>query len=134
MATKQTDGGGGGKELWEKQCARMRKLTEEYQGVDRFVSFVSMSHDVVSDSDLSQIGGQSESFWEVGNYKRVVKRIDDGAKLCDEMIQLVTERADIEAKYAAKLTRWRKKWEETIDKGSEYGTMESAWKGRRGYA
>eukprot|EP00118_Oscarella_pearsei_P025420 m.308153 g.308153 ORF g.308153 m.308153 type:complete len:452 (+) comp43463_c0_seq1:212-1567(+) len=87
-----------------------------------------MSQGGLSDSDLAVSVSQSDSFWEVGNYKRVVKRIDDGAKLCDELVQLVTERAEIEAKYAGRLTKWKKKWEEVIEKGPEYGTMESALK------
>ena len=55
-----------------------------------------------SDENL-QYSAASDSFWDVGNFKRTVKRIDDGAKLCDEFMKLVTERAEIEAKYALKL-------------------------------
>ncbi|XP_032240120.2 protein kinase C and casein kinase substrate in neurons protein 1 [Nematostella vectensis] len=71
----------------------------------------------------------SDSFWDVGNYKRTVKRVDDGSKLCDEFMKMVTERAEIEARYAAKLKAWAKKWEEVIKAGSEYGSMEEAFKG-----
>ncbi|EDO42689.1 predicted protein [Nematostella vectensis] len=71
----------------------------------------------------------SDSFWDVGNYKRTVKRVDDGSKLCDEFMKMVTERAEIEARYSAKLKVWAKKWEEVIKAGSEYGSMEEAFKG-----
>lgn len=71
----------------------------------------------------------SESFWEPGNYKKTSKRIEDGFKLCNDLVQLVQERCDIEKCYAKSLHNWSKKWNETICKGPEYGTTEAAWKG-----
>ena len=43
------------------------------------------------------------SFWLEGNYKKIVKKIDDGAKLCDELSAMMAERAEIESLYAKKL-------------------------------
>ena len=43
------------------------------------------------------------NFWDVNGYKRTVKRIDDGAKLCDDLLKLLAERAEIEGLYASKL-------------------------------
>ena len=43
------------------------------------------------------------NFWDLNSYKRTVKRIDDGAKLCDDLLKLLAERAEIEGLYAAKL-------------------------------
>lgn len=80
-------------------------------------------------SDENLYSATSDSFWDVGNFKRTVKRIDDGAKLCDEFVKLVAERAEIEAKYAMKLKAWSKKWEDCIKSGPEYGTMEAAMRG-----
>ncbi|CAG9828064.1 unnamed protein product [Diabrotica balteata] len=71
----------------------------------------------------------SDSFWEPGNYKKTTKRIEDGYKLCQELISLVSERADIERNYAKSLKAWSKKWNDAIEKGPEYGTTEAAWKG-----
>ncbi|CAH2087815.1 unnamed protein product [Euphydryas editha] len=71
----------------------------------------------------------SDSFWEPGNYKRTTRRIDDGHRLCSELQALVHERADIEKTYAKSLRGWAKKWNDLIEKGPEYGTMEAAWKG-----
>ena len=59
----------------------------------------------------------SDSFWEVDCYKRTVRRQDEGARLCHDLMQLIQERADIEKHYAKNLKAWSKKWQEAIEKG-----------------
>lgn len=76
----------------------------------------------------------SDSFWEPGNYKKTTKRIEDGYKLCNDLMQLIQERADIEKAYAKSLKGWSKKWNDLIEKGPEYGTTEAACKGVLGEA
>ncbi|XP_068623040.1 protein kinase C and casein kinase substrate in neurons protein 1 isoform X2 [Battus philenor] len=85
-----------------------------------------MSH---HSDEQALLSGASDSFWEPGNYKRTTRRIDDGHRLCGELQALVQERADIEKTYAKSLRGWGKKWNDLIEKGPEYGTMEAAWKG-----
>ncbi|XP_065158110.1 protein kinase C and casein kinase substrate in neurons protein 1 isoform X2 [Atheta coriaria] len=80
-------------------------------------------------SDDNMLIATSDSFWEPGNYKRTTKRIEDGYKLCSDLIALVTERAEIEKNYAKNLKAFSKKWNDLIEKGPEYGTTEAAWKG-----
>lgn len=80
-------------------------------------------------SEDNTLTATSESFWEPGNYKRTTKRIEDGNKLCTDLINLVTERSEIEKGYAKNLKAWAKKWNDIIEKGPEYGTTEAAWKG-----
>nr|XP_033332283.1 protein kinase C and casein kinase substrate in neurons protein 1 isoform X4 [Megalopta genalis] len=80
-------------------------------------------------SDDNMLIATSDSFWEPGNYKRTTKRIEDGHKLCDSLIALVQERAEIEKSYAKALKNWSKNWNDKIEKGPEYGTTEAAWKG-----
>lgn len=83
-----------------------------------------MSHH--SDDAMLIVG--SDSFWEPGNYKRTTKRIEDSFRLCNDLILLIQERSEIEKTYAKSLRNWSKKWNETIEKGPEYGTTEAAWK------
>ncbi|KAK2178966.1 hypothetical protein NP493_521g01079 [Ridgeia piscesae] len=68
-----------------------------------------------------------DSFWDVGCYKRTVTRAEDGAKLCSEFMTLIQERAEIEKHYVKSLKAWSHKWNDSIAKGPEYGTMEATW-------
>ena len=82
-----------------------------------------------SEEDLTRYDEpKTDSFWDIGNYRRVVKRIDDGMRLCTDFMKMAQERAEIESRYAKSLQHWAKKWEEMIGKGPEYGSVEVGWK------
>lgn len=65
-----------------------------------------------------EIQASSDSFWEIGQYKRTVKRIEDGRKLCDDLMSLIQERSKIEKEYSDKLKHWSSKWNGLIQKGT----------------
>lgn len=49
--------------------------------------------------------------------------------MCNEMMKCVQERADIEKEYAKRLKGWAKKWNDSFERGPEYGTNKQMLKG-----
>ena len=56
-----------------------------------------------------------------------MKRCEDGYKLCDDLIQMIAERAELEKAYSESLKSWSKNWKDHLQKSNEYGTIKSAW-------
>jgi len=75
------------------------------------------------------LGPSSDSFWDIDGYKPTVKRQEDGVRLCQDLMNLIKERSEIEKSYAKSLQAWSKKWQGVLDKGPEYGTTQGAWRG-----
>lgn len=53
-----------------------------------------------------------------------MKRIDDGHRLCNDLMNCIQERAKIEKSYAQQLTEWSKRWRQLIDKGQRCYVMQ----------
>lgn len=69
-----------------------------------------------------------ESFWEVGRFKIALKRCDNGAKLANDLSDLISERAKLEDNYGKAIKNWSHKWSEHLNKeSSEYETTKDAW-------
>eukprot|EP01134_Creolimax_fragrantissima_P007078 CFRG7078T1 len=80
----------------------------------------SMSHSSVGDS-TPQL--PAKSFWEIDEYKRVVKRLDDGIHNCDIIQSMLKERAAAEKEYTKALEKWSTKWRKHYTRKPEYGSL-----------
>lgn len=71
----------------------------------------------------------ADSFYEIGQFKRTVARIDNGHKQCDELMSFLRDRAAIEEQYCKMIKTWGTKYTKIIEKGSCYHTLQHAWLG-----
>ena len=80
------------------------------------------------DEQDESVGPTSNSFWDIGNYKRVLERMDGAPRLCDELQKMLLERAELHAQFERNLRAWKKKWTDNLEKSIEYGTTKLALK------
>ncbi len=80
-----------------------------------------------SEEDLDTVA-LTQSFWDIRNYRKVVRRIDDGHKLSSDLMKMIQERMETETKYIKHLQQWSRKWDDYISKSPEYGSLESGLK------
>lgn len=77
-------------------------------------------------SDMAAYNVTPGNFWDIGNYSRSVKRINDSCAFNDTLIKMFADRADIETKYSKKLTDWHARWTKILETSPMYATMKTA--------
>ncbi|KAF6036336.1 Synd [Bugula neritina] len=71
----------------------------------------------MSNTDVIPYDETGGSFWEINGFKRTSKRVNDGNALCNDLMNMIRERSEIENKYSNLLRNWSKKWFDHIGKG-----------------
>lgn len=66
------------------------------------------------------------NFWELDGYENAIDRCNQGHTLTNNVINMFTERAQIEEEYAKKLKDWQDKWYEKVDDSSESKSTKNA--------
>ncbi|XP_055518943.1 protein kinase C and casein kinase substrate in neurons protein 3 [Leucoraja erinacea] len=69
----------------------------------------------------------SNSFWMPDKYKSTAKRVDDGYKICNDIMLCFQERAKIEKQYSLQMAAWSRKWKPLVEASPMYGTLLKAW-------
>ncbi|XP_013918976.1 PREDICTED: protein kinase C and casein kinase substrate in neurons protein 2-like isoform X1 [Thamnophis sirtalis] len=69
----------------------------------------------------------TNSFWMPNRYQSTVKRLDDGYRVCDQIVACFQERAKIERNYALMMDEWSRKWRPLVDASPVYGSLLRAW-------
>ncbi|XP_077115848.1 protein kinase C and casein kinase substrate in neurons protein 1-like [Ranitomeya variabilis] len=69
----------------------------------------------------------SDSFWMPNNYSSSVKRMDEGYRLCDDIVACFQDRAKIEKQYSIQMEEWVRRWKPIVDASPMYGSLLRAW-------
>ncbi|XP_060112300.1 protein kinase C and casein kinase substrate in neurons 2 protein-like isoform X1 [Heteronotia binoei] len=69
----------------------------------------------------------TNSFWMPSHYHSTVKRLDDGYRVCDQIVACFQDRAKIERSYALQMEEWTRKWRPLVDASPLYGSLLRAW-------
>ncbi|KAI0981759.1 hypothetical protein GJ496_004420 [Pomphorhynchus laevis] len=69
------------------------------------------------------------NFWQINNYRHVVKRVEEGYRRCNDLISFLLERAECEKNFARQLRTWARRWSDQLSdkRGLEYGTANKSW-------
>merc|ERR1712141_539629 len=88
---------------------------------------MSGSEKSANDSSEHVTEAPIDSFWETGQYKRTVARIENGEKQFSDMSKFLQERAAIEEHYCTKLKEWSLRWNKQLERSTEYNTALNGW-------
>ena len=114
-----------------RQSKRKLKHNNSNLSNNRPSAPISPDHD--SNHSINKIESSPEcgqDFYEIGRFKVALKRCDNGAKLANDLNEMILERAKIEDDYGKSLKAWNNKWKKLLNSetNEEYGeTTKNAW-------
>merc|ERR1712168_159477 len=88
-------------------------------------SYLTMSISINQGDSTAEL--TTGSFWEISQFKRTVQRIDNGPKVCDDLLNFIKERANIEENYSKMLRSLNVKYRKVIEKNASYNTQQASW-------
>ncbi len=79
-------------------------------------------------SNTNSDGSETGNFWDIDGYETVLERLNNGNQICNDLIEIIEDRASVEENYSKALKHWEKKWSDYLasNKSKEYQSSKEA--------